>query len=168
MGRIADIRCKGKNGVVSDNPSATVRKLLIEGQGVPERKVTPDARILHDLGVDGDDAGEIFEALHERFGTDFTELNRQWRVFFNTEGSSPRAILIGIPAIIVCGGAAGALAAALHLPSIVAWGLAIALLLSGGWLFSRRFGRELRPLTVAGLAEIVQAGRWPSDPADVR
>jgi hypothetical protein len=146
----------------------TVRNLLIEGQGVPERKVTPDARILHDLGVDGDDAGEVFEALHERFGTDFTELNRRWRVFFNTEGASSRAILIGIPAIIVCGGAAGALAAALHWPSIVARGLAMGLFVVGGWLFSRWFGRELQPLAVAGLAEIVQAGRWPSDPADVR
>ncbi len=153
---------------MSDDPSMTVRMLLNEGQGVPKRKVKPDARILHDLGVDGDDAGEIFEALHERFGTDFTELNCQWRAFFNTEGASPRAILIGIPAIIICGGAAGALAAALHWPSIVAWGLMMALFVGGGWLFSRWFGRELQPLTVAGLVEIVQAGRWPSDPANVR
>ncbi|WP_443970229.1 acyl carrier protein [Sphingobium sp. CR28] len=153
---------------MSDDPSATVRKLLIEGQGVPARKVTPDARILHDLGVDGDDAAEIFEALQDRFGTDFTELNRQWRVFFSTEGASPRAILIGILAIIICSGAAGVLTAALHWPSVAAWGLAIAMFVGGGWLFSRWFGRELQPLTVAGLAEIVQAGRWPSDPADVR
>lgn len=145
-----------------------VRKLLIEGQGVPKRKVTPDARILHDLGVDGDDAGEIFEALHERFGTDFTELNRQWRVFFNTEGTSLREMLIGILVIIICAGAAGALAAALHWPLIVVWVLAIALFVGGGRLFSRWFGRELQPLTVALLAEIVRAGRWPSDPADVR
>jgi acyl carrier protein len=86
---------------VNDDPLKAVRKLLIEGQGVPERKVTPDARLLHDLGVDGEDAGEIFDALHDRFGTDFTELHSQWRIFFNTEGASPRAILIGILAIMV-------------------------------------------------------------------
>ncbi len=153
---------------MTDDPSAIVRKLLIEGQGVPERKVTPDARILHDLGVDGDDASEMFAALHERFGTDFSELNGQWLTFFNTEGASPRAILIGIFTVLVAGGAAGMLTAALDWPTIVAWGMAIALLVCGGWLFSRWFGRELQPLTVAGLAEIVQAGRWPSDPADVR
>lgn len=152
---------------MSDDPSVTVRKILIEGQGVPEHKVTSDARILHDLGVDGDDAAEMFEALHERFGTDFTELNHQWRVFFNTEGASAREILIGIPAIIVCAGVAGALAAALHWPSYVGGGVAITLCVSGGWLFSKLFGQELQPLTVAGLTEIVQAGRWPSDPADV-
>lgn len=145
-----------------------MRELLVTGQGVPEGKVAPNARIVHDLGVDGDDAGELFQALHERFGTDFSELTRQWRVFFNTEGASPRAILSGILAIVVCGGAAGALAAALRWPTMFAWGLTLALLVGGGWLFSRWFGRELKPVTVGGLAEIVQAGRWPSDPADVR
>lgn len=44
---------------MSDDPLKTVRKLLIEGQGMPERKVTPDARLLHDLDVDGEDAGEL-------------------------------------------------------------------------------------------------------------
>jgi acyl carrier protein len=151
-----------------DDPSATVRKLLIDGQGLRERKVTPDARILHDLGVDGDDAVELFQALHEQFGTDFTELTGQWRVFFNTEGASLRAFLLGIPTIMVLGGAAGVVAAALQWPPIVALGLALALFVGGRWLFSRWPGRKLQPLTVAGLAEIVQAGRWPSNPADVR
>lgn len=151
-----------------DDPMATVRKLLIEHQGVPEGKVTPHARLLHDLGVDGDDAGEVFHALHERFGTDFTELNRQWRVFFNTEGASPRAILFGLPAIIVCGGGAGVLVAALHWPKSLAVIVALTLFIGCGWLFSRWFGRNLQPLTVGGLAEIVRAGRWPADPGDVR
>lgn len=153
---------------MSNDPLEMLRKLLIEGQGVPERQVTHDARILHDLGIDGDDAREMFEALHQRFGTDFSALNGQWRTFFNTEGASPREILSGVFAVLICGAAAGMLAAALDLPAIVAWGLAIALLVCGQWSFSRWFGRELKPLTVAGLAEIVQAGRWPSDPADVR
>ena len=51
---------------MNDDPSVMVRKLLIEGQGVPERKVTPGARILHDLGVDGDDAGEICGSAWKR------------------------------------------------------------------------------------------------------
>lgn len=152
---------------MTDDPMATLRKLLIEDQGVPEGKVTPHARILHDLSVDGDDAGEVFHALHERFGTDFTELNRQWRFFFNTEGASPRAILFGIPATIVCGGGASVLVAALHWPKFLTVIVALALFIGGGRLFSRWFGRDLQPLTVDGLAEIVRAGRWPSDPADV-
>ncbi len=153
---------------MADDLTAAVRKLLIEGQGVPETKVRPHARLLHDLGVDGDDAGEVFQALHAQFGTDFTELNRQWRTFFNTEGASPRAMLCGIPAIIVCGGGAGALVGALHWPKTIAMVLALTLLVGGGWLFSRWFSRDLRPITVDGLAEIVRVGRWPADPANVR
>ncbi|WP_158212194.1 hypothetical protein [Sphingomonas dokdonensis] len=45
--------------------------LLVDVQGVPARKATLDARIVHDLGVDGDDAAELFDELHKRFGTDF-------------------------------------------------------------------------------------------------
>lgn len=153
---------------MTDDPSVAVRKLLIEGQGVPVAKVTPHARILHDLGVDGDDAGELFQAIHAQFGTDFTELDHQWRTFFNTEGASPRAILIGIPAITVCGGAAGALIGTLHWPKIAALGLALALFVGGGRLLSHWFGRDIRPVTVSGLSEIILAGSWPTDPADVR
>ncbi|WP_188054640.1 acyl carrier protein [Sphingosinithalassobacter sp. CS137] len=153
---------------MTDDPLRAVCKLLIEDHGVPEAKVTLQARLVHDLGVDGDDAGEVFDTLHKRFGTDFTELNRQWRVFFNTEGASPKAILLGIPAIVVCGGAAGVLVAALHLPKFLAGIVALALFIGGAWLFSRWFGRDLQPVTVGGLAQVVRAGRWPADPAEVR
>jgi ribose/xylose/arabinose/galactoside ABC-type transport system permease subunit len=152
---------------MNDDPKATVRKLLIENQGLSKAKVTDHARILHDLGVDGDDAAEIFEKLNAQFGTDFNELNHQWTTFFNTEGVSPRAVLLGIPAIIICGGVAGISVAALRWPTIIAVLLTLLLFVGGGWLFSRWFGRELHPLTVNGLAEIVRAGRWPADPADV-
>jgi hypothetical protein len=46
--------------------------------------------------------------------------------------------------------------------------LALALFIGGGWVFRRLFEKPLRPVTVAGLASIVQSGRWPTDPADVR
>ena len=153
---------------MTDDPTETVRKLLISGQGVPEAKVTPQARILHDLGVDGDDAGEVFQALHVQFGTDFTELNRQWRTFFNTEGVSPRAMLFGVIAIIIIGGGTGALVAGFHWPKIVGIILTLTLLVGCGGLLSRWFDRDLQPLTVEGLAEIVREGRWPTNPADVR
>ena len=153
---------------MGDAPIAAVRKLLIEDHGLSGAKVTPDARILHDLGVDGGDAGELFQALHERFGTDFTELATQWRTFFNTEGASPRAILFGILAIIVCGGVAGVTVAALQWPKFLGMALALTMFYGGSWLFSRWFGRDLQPLTVEGLAEIVRAGRWPVDPSNVR
>lgn len=153
---------------MDDNPTAAVHRLLVDGHGVPARKVTRDARIMHDLGVDGDDAAELFEELHKRFGTDFGALEGQWREFFNTEGASPHAILFGIPAIIIFGAVAGIISAVWHWPKLVAVLLALLLLVVGSRLLSRCFARELRPLTVRGLAQIVEAGRWPADPGNVR
>lgn len=157
-----------KHHAVTDDPMTELRRLLVEKHGVPASDVTPQARILHDLGVDGDDAAELFSDLHARFGTDFGALDRQWRMFFNTEGASPKAILIGCPALVICASASGVLAAYLHLPKVLAWVIALVLFFGGGAVFSRWFGPELRPLTVGGLAELVQAGRWPADPSNVR
>lgn len=165
---IADSDPSGSMRTMDDDPTAAVHRLLVDGQGVPARKVTRDARIVHDLGVDGDDAAELFDELHKLFGTDFGALEGQWREFFNMEGASPRTMLFGIPAIIVFGAASGIMSAVLHWPKLVAVLLALVLFVASSWLLSRWFGRELRPLTVGGLAQIVEAGRWPDNPRNVR
>jgi len=153
---------------MGDDPTAAVHHLLVDGHGVPAHKVTSEARIVHDLGVDGDDAAELLEELHKRFGTDFDALEGQWREFFNTESASPGSILLGIPAVIIFGAVAGIISAVWHLPKLVAVLLALLLLVIGSRLLSHWFGKELRPLTVGGLAQIVEAGRWPADPGNVR
>lgn len=153
---------------MDDDPTAAVHRLLVDWHGVPAGKVTRDARIVHDLGVDGDDAAELFEELRKRFGTDFGALEGQWREFFNTEGSSPRAVLFNLAAVIIFGAVAGIISAVWNWPKLVAIVLAFLLLVAGSWVLSYWFGRELRPLTVEGLAQIVEAGRWPADPGNVR
>lgn len=145
-----------------------VRGLLIEKHGVPISDVTPEARLLHDLGVDGDDAAELFHNLQLRFRTDYNALNEQWGDFFNTEGASPKEVLVGCPVLIICAGTAGVLAAYLHLPEFVGWVLALTFFIGSTWLLSRWFSRERKPVTVGGLAQIVRAGRWQDDPSSVR
>lgn len=76
------------------DPLETITNLLVEDHGIRWAKLLPSARLWHDLGVDGDDASELFQRLHEWYGTDFSPLNRQWGVFFNQEGESLRAILL--------------------------------------------------------------------------
>jgi hypothetical protein len=151
----------------AEDPLTTLRTLLIEKQGVPAAKVAPEARIVHDLGVDGDDASDLLNELHVRFGTDLSALERHWSQFFGVEGAGPKSMLIGVPAIIIGGAGAGMLSAALGRPLHV--GVILGLLgFSGGlWLLMRR-RRRLRPVTVGGLVGIVRAGHWPFDPADVR
>lgn len=152
-----------------DTPEALdeIRRLLIERHRIRAAKVTMTARIVRDLGVDGDDAAELLRDLHDMFGTDFAALDDQWRQFFPSEGGTWAGMLIGIPAIVVLGFAGGLLAVVLGLSQWLMTLFMVIPFIGGGWLLSRWLGREPRPLTVAGLAEIVKAGRWPADPADV-
>ena len=151
-----------------DDPTIEVRRLLIEGQGISSSKVLPSARIVHDLGVDGDDAAELIDALRLHFGTDFSALEGQWSTFFNVEGISLKAFLISIPVLVIVAGGAGALAARYRWPTIAAVAGTLVLLLVLSRLYGRWFGTNLTPVTVGGLAEIVKSGHWPSDPANVR
>ena len=151
-----------------ESPSEALSRLLTEKHGVPASDVKNEARIVHDLGVDGDDVAELLNDLQAAFGTDLSALAEQWPTFFNTEGASPLAILIGIPAIILCGSVAGVVIALLQWPKFLALVLALAFFVGGGWAWSRWIGKGLQPVTVGGLVEIVQAGKWPDDPINVR
>lgn len=153
--------------MTSADPFAQIQSILVERHGVRISAIKPEARILHDLGVDGGDAAELFEDISNLFGTDFSALNSQWATFFNSEGISIKAILISLPICLACGGIAGVFAAYTDMPKWTATIGALALFAGGSWLYSQRFGRKLTPLTIGGLAQIVQTGAWPNDPADV-
>ena len=49
-----------------------ILKLVVEQTGVIPVKVKSSSRLLHDLGMDGADAVDFFNAVQERFGTDLT------------------------------------------------------------------------------------------------
>jgi len=55
-----------------DNYEISICEIVASVAGV--RGVTPRQRLYHDLGLSGDDAGEIFDAVSERFGTRFSGL----------------------------------------------------------------------------------------------
>lgn len=56
--------------MVTDDPIAAVRDFLVRQTGVRAAAVTPEARLVEDLGVDGDDLVEAMEAFFPRFGVD--------------------------------------------------------------------------------------------------
>ena len=60
--------------------AAAIRQI----SGQKPEKITPDARLLEDLGIYGDDGHELFEMLHEQFEMDWTGLDL--RVHFGSEG----------------------------------------------------------------------------------
>lgn len=46
-------------------------------------QIVEESRVFHDLGISGDDALDLFDKLHNEFGTDFSGL--QFEEFFPNE-----------------------------------------------------------------------------------
>ena len=55
-----------------DNLEQSICEIVAGVAGV--RRVTPGQRLYHDLGLSGDDACEVIDAVSERFGTRFSGL----------------------------------------------------------------------------------------------
>ncbi|MBV7255375.1 DUF1493 family protein [Pacificimonas sp. WHA3] len=138
--------------------------------GVPRRQLQSRAALVHDLGVTGDDAGELLEAIHDRFGTDFSNLN--WTDFFHNE-----AFGLTQGCLLMLGMGPGMFAAIWYLPSgwpewlrmllaIIAGTTSLVVIGKLSWLIPWKFG-EKRKVTLAGLCEIIDAGAWPQDPDQV-
>lgn len=150
------------------DPQDTITKLLHEEHGIPRAKLCPSAQLCRDLGVDGDDATDLFNCLHEHFGTDFSALYAQWPEFFNNEGMSRRSALIAaglfIPSTALTIWLGTWFKLSNTIGGIMAVAVFFALLAALNWVLPKQ---SKRPLTIAGLAEVVQRGAWPTDPSSV-
>jgi hypothetical protein len=69
-----------------------VRHLLWELHGDRPERVSLESDLFADLGIDGDDAAEVFQAIKERFEVDFSTM--EWTRHFGPEaGFCPLALL---------------------------------------------------------------------------
>lgn len=135
--------------------------LIAYERGLPREKVQLSDRLLQDLGMDGDDAVDFFNSVHERFGTDLTLLQEHWSEHFGPEGFSCWNGLVIIPGAIIGGVVAGATGLSTF------WGFAISVALLVAWLWvMRRWGPPDRmiPVTVGEVMAAVDTGAWPSRP----
>jgi hypothetical protein len=135
--------------------------LLADERGLPREKVHLSDRLFQDLGMDGDDAVDFFNSLHERFGTDLTHLHEHWSGHFGPEGFSCLNGLVIIPAAIIGGLIAGFAGLSTF------WALAVTVALLAAWHWAmRRWGPPDRmvPVTVQQVVAAVEAGAWPSRP----
>lgn len=123
-----------------------------------DRPIRTTDRLLDDLGIDGDDAVELFEAFSGDFRVCLDDLHPAWSRHFGPEGFPLR---IGATMVVIAGcvGAAGAMTG---LPGWLA--LAIGMGAGFGWLFGLRAwpfgGPPLEPVTVADMIAAAHAGRW--------
>jgi acyl carrier protein len=69
-----------------------IRDFVAVECGVPAETLTSETTLFGDLGIDGDDAIEFFEAFQERFGVDLASLDM--RRYFGPEGWPLRDLVI--------------------------------------------------------------------------
>lgn len=60
--------------------------LIAHERGLPRHKVSLSSRLLHDLGMDGDDAVEFFQDFEKRYRPDLAPLYQHWDRHFGPEG----------------------------------------------------------------------------------
>ena len=138
-----------------------VIELLADERGLSPEKLQLSDRLLQDLGMDGDDAVDFFNGLHERFGTDLTHLQEHWSEHFGPEGFSCWNALVIMPAAVI--GVVVADVAGLS----TFWGVALTIALLAAWLWvERRWGPpdKMVPITVQEVVAAVVTGMWPNQP----
>jgi hypothetical protein len=142
---------------MTDTADEIVRFLADErGKGVETIGATD--RLLEDLGMDGDDAVEFFEAFGPRFGIDLTPLYEHWDQHFGPEGFGPPWIGPPLVAMLVCIGLFK-----LGAPPEWSWavmGLGVALAARIAWKHWARRNRPHIPLRVQDLLNAAKSGRW--------
>src|SRR5258708_39994251 len=134
-----------------------ITKILVERFGIRRAEMTPASRLLHDLGIEADDAIELFQELHRRYGTDFTALYESWQSYFNNECISRRGFLIAVLVIIPMAGLYGALFASLGFSYNAALLGCFIVTATVWWLADRIVPkRRLRAITIAEVVETVR------------
>ncbi|HWA00282.1 MAG TPA: hypothetical protein VG841_08200 [Caulobacterales bacterium] len=131
----------------------------------PER-VLLTSRLLDDLGIDGDDAVELFDDINKRFGTDFASLYERWGGYFGPEGMPLSAELVIILAMVIGGVVAYAVTGPFGdvAGSIVGITAVSALIAVSIWIKRKLgLGKKITPITVAEVVRAVEAGAWPAE-----
>lgn len=132
--------------------------LVARTTGIRPEKIGLKDRLAEDLGIDGDDAVELFEAYETELRVDLSVLYASWNKHFGPEGF-PLPLGFGLVLVAsIVGGVAGGLNAPAWLAVLV--GLAVGLF----WLIPLRAWPlptpESHPVRVEDLITAARSGRW--------
>jgi len=134
--------------------------LVAEELEVPVSKLTPSSRLLEDLGMDGDDAVEFFQAFEERFSPELEPLYRHWAKHFGPEGWGWSDYQLNWAALAALGVLGAGLVGVLPIWSSGVGGAGLLATFVLGWL-SERKNRPHVPITVRDLIEAAVTKHWP-------
>ena len=71
---------------MNDVTYEAIRELVTARSVRSVARLTPETRLLHDLGIDADDAFELFLVFAKRFGVDLSAMH--WPDYFGHEGDA--------------------------------------------------------------------------------
>ncbi len=77
--------------MTSDDIKNRIIKIISETHGNRPESINLTTDLCRDLGIDGDDAVELFERLSDEFKIDFSTM--QWGRHFGPEGFNPFSML---------------------------------------------------------------------------
>ena len=127
--------------------------------GEDMRKLRLETTLQGDLGMEGDDAVEFFQAFQKEFGVDLGRLWTDWHCYFLPEGMSiETGLILFVPGTVL------SLLLTKYIPQISSWlcfligfFLWLVVCLAWGRLFS---GPGLAQITIHDLVECVKSGSW--------
>jgi len=127
---------------------------------MPIDSIQLESRLSHDLGMDGYDAVEFFEAFGKSFSVDLAPLYRDWSRYFGPEGFG---LNWRVALVLIFATAAGfLLSVKVGLFPQWVWTASLALIVL---FLTRRFCPEVLsikslPVTVQDLVDAAEAGKW--------
>jgi acyl carrier protein len=150
---------------MDDSIQDRVFAFVVEHTGVRRETLMPNTRLGSDIGLDGDDALEFFQAFRKEFAVDITDLQLFWDRYFAPEGMTlSTGLLFAIPGLVF-----GVLFTHLfpHLPDWFCFALAYAFCLAslcylGKWRHKKRFPQ----VSIQDLIDTAKSGRWTKELPD--
>src|SRR5262249_47544673 len=140
-----------------DTLETSIIDFVADESGIRRDKVLLTSRLSKDLGIEGLDAEELFEAFGKKFNVDLTVLWDYWDFHFSPEGGPGWTIAIPL---LVCFLIGEAIHRALGWFPFWAYGVALFVL----WIWPLRCwplaGEAPLQITVQELVEAARQGRW--------
>lgn len=134
--------------------------LVSHETGMKREHIKLTSRLVHDFGMDGDDAVECFEKFSTDFNAEIAPLWNHWHEHFGPEAVAPS---MGYVIILVASVILGDI---LHsaFRGIPSWAWMILLIIVYHWVHHRLFfdreGIKAIPVTVGDLMDAAKAGTW--------
>lgn len=140
----------------------TLENEIIEFVARERRKkpelVSLDSRLQDDLGLDGDDAVELFKTFEKRFSTDCSALWSKWENHFGLEGGPHPLFALCALFVFGLGFSLGAI-----ISHALRWYTGIFLVVV--WIWPLKTwpvrGRNLEPITIRMMVDAARAKHWP-------